>query len=203
MDPKSIVRDGYDRLGDDYRDWSATAGDATRRWFLSDVLPKIPPGADVLELGCGPGVDAIQLAAGRRYVGVDISPRMISLARARVPTCRFIEHDLAALERPKDSVDAVVSIFVFGHLPPEEHLPTLARISEWLRPNGLLCASFPSGADEDVEDDFIGVPMYFGGMGHAATLTGLEQIGFEVELAEVRNDGDDSSFLWVIARKPW
>ena len=202
MDPKSIVRNGYDRIGDGYRDWSAIAGDATRRWFLSEVFQRIPSGSDVLELGCGPGVDAIQLAAGRRYVGVDISPRMILLARARVPTGTFIECDLAALERPKDPVDAVVSIFVFGHLPPEEHLPTLARIFGWLRPGGLLCASFPSGAHEDVEDDFIGVPMYFGGIGHAPTLTGLEQIGFEVELAEVRTDGEDSSFLWVIARKP-
>jgi SAM-dependent methyltransferase len=202
MDPKAIVREGYDRLGDGYREWSTTSGDVARRWFLSESLARVPSGSDLLELGCGPGVDAIQLAAGRRYVGVDISPRMISLARARVPTGTFIEHDLAALERPKDSADAVVSIFVFGHLPPEEHLPTLARIFGWLRPDGLLCASFPLGADSDVEEDFIGVPMYFGGIGEAATLTGLHQIGFVIELAEVRDDREDSSFLWVIARKP-
>jgi SAM-dependent methyltransferase len=201
MDPKSIVRDGYDRLGDGYRDWSATAGDTARRWFLSEVLPRIPSGSDVLELGCGPGVDAVQLAAGRRYVGVDISRRMISLARARVPMGTFIEHDLATLERPKDSADAVVAIFVFGHLPPEEHLPTLARIFGWLRSDGLLCASFPLGAGHDVEEDFIGVPMYFGGIGQAATLTGLRDIGFAIELAETRDDPDES-FLWVIARKP-
>lgn len=206
MDPKAIVRAGYDHIGDGYREWSATSGDATRRWFLSEALRRIPPRSDVLELGCGPGVDAIALAAGRRYVGVDISPTMISLARARVSAGAFIEHDLASLERPQDSVDAVVSIYVFGHLPPEEHLPTLARSFGWLRAGGLLCASFPTGADREFDDDFIGVPMYFGGIGREATLSGLQEIGFSIELAEIRDDNPnarpDESFVWVIARKP-
>jgi cyclopropane fatty-acyl-phospholipid synthase-like methyltransferase len=99
-------------------------------------------------------------------------------------------------------VDAVVSLYVFGHLPPEEHLPTLARAFEWLRPGGLLCASFPTGTDRETEEDFIGVTMYFGGIGREATLAGLEEIGFSIQLSEVRDDNPDARFLWTIARKP-
>jgi SAM-dependent methyltransferase len=43
------------------------------------------PGQRILELNCGPGLDAIHLAArGIQVVACDISPKMIQLARERV-----------------------------------------------------------------------------------------------------------------------
>ena len=202
MDPKSIVRDGYDRLGDDYRIEKA---DGIRRWFLDETLARIAQGADVLELGCGPGIDAIEVAEGRRYTGVDISSTMVARAAGRVPGATLIHADLTTLDLEPSSFDAVVSLYVFGHLPPAEHRPAFARISRWLRPGGWLFASFPTGADDDVEDEWMGVPMFFGGIGREATEAALRGAGFELELCEERTDEDPAdgteSFLWVIARK--
>ncbi|MBI2517717.1 MAG: glycosyltransferase [Opitutae bacterium] len=48
----------------------------------------IPAGASVLEIGCGSGELLAHLHA-RRKVGVDLSPRQIELARARVPDAEF------------------------------------------------------------------------------------------------------------------
>src|SRR5207302_4740816 len=45
------------------------------------------PAATLLDLGCGPGTDLAWFAArypGRRYAGVDVSPRMVELARAKL-----------------------------------------------------------------------------------------------------------------------
>jgi SAM-dependent methyltransferase len=202
MDPKSIVRDGYDRLGDDYRIEKA---DGIRRWFLDETLARIAQGADVLELGCGPGIDAIELAEGRRYTGVDISSTMVARAAGRVPSATLIHADLTKLDLEPSSFDAVVSLYVFGHLPPAEHLPAFARISRWLRPGGRLFASFPTGAADDVEDEWMGVPMFFGGIGREATEAALRGAGFELELCEERTDEDPAdgteTFLWVIAHK--
>jgi len=203
-DPKRLVRDGYDRLGDAYRPVDeATATDA-RAWFLREALTRIPSGADVLELGCGPGWDAVALAEGRRYTGVDISTTMLELARVRVPSGTFVEGDLTALDLPESSFDAVVSLYVFGHIPADEHLPTYRRVASWLSPGGVLCASFPLTPGDDVEDSWLGVPMFFGGIGRDATEQGLRDAGFDLELSEVRENPDPTggieSFLWVIAR---
>ena len=53
MDPKQIVREGYDTIGSAYRPWAEAGGSETRAWFLNETLSCIPTGADVLELGCG------------------------------------------------------------------------------------------------------------------------------------------------------
>jgi len=204
IDPKRIVREGYDQIGATYRPWADASDAETRRWFLSEVLARIPGGSDVLELGCGPGVDATLLAQGRRYTGVDLSPRMIELARTNAPSGTFIEHDLVTLDRPADSFDAVVSLYVFGHIPADEHGPCIRRVFAWLRPGGVFCASFPLGSGDTVEENFIGVPMFFGGIGTQATQDGLRAAGFVLELLETRIDtaAVRSGFLWVIARKP-
>jgi SAM-dependent methyltransferase len=201
MDPKGIVRAGYDRLGERYR---TEPNDGIRRWFLDEVLARVPVGSDVLELGCGAGFDAVELADRRRYTGVDISPAMIAAAARRVPDATLIRADLTTVELEPSSFDAVVSLYVFGHLPADEHGPALERVARWLRPGGTLFASFPTGADDGV-DDWLGVPMFFGGIGRDATEEALRGAGFEIELAEERTgedpDGGEESFHWVIARR--
>jgi SAM-dependent methyltransferase len=59
----------------------------------------IPAGASVLEIGCGTGELLGRLRAARR-VGVDLSPRQIELARARVPDAEFHVQAGEALDLP-------------------------------------------------------------------------------------------------------
>jgi len=202
-DPKRIVREGYDTVGDAYR--PASAASSTRAWFLGETLARIPVGADVLELGCGPGWDAIALAESRTYTGVDVSTTMLALARERVPSGAFLEADLTSLELPEESFDAVVSLYVLGHIPAAEHRSTYRRVASWLRPGGVFCANFPLTPGDDVEADWLGVPMFFGGIGREATDQALREAGFELELAEVREnpdpEGGTEAFFWVIARR--
>jgi SAM-dependent methyltransferase len=204
-DPKHIVREGYDRLGDAYRPPTQAVATESRGWFLGEALQRIPAGADVLELGCGPGWDAIVLADGRWYTGVDLSTTMLGLARERVPSGTFLESDLTTLDMPERAFDAVVSLYVFGHVPADEHLPAYRRVASWLRHGGVFCASFPLTPGDDVEDDWLGVPMFFGGIGRDATEHALREVGFDLELSEIRENSDPlggtETFLWVIARR--
>jgi SAM-dependent methyltransferase len=202
-DAKRIVRDGYNAIGDQYRLWSDASDPSTRVWFRDAVLQRIPHRAAILELGCGPGVDAVAFAAHGSYTGVDISDTMIELSRSRVPRGTFLRSDIADLAFPRDSFDAVVSFYVFGHLPADEHALVFRRVFDWLRPDGLFCSSFPLSAGEDVEEDFIGVPMFFGGIGKEATERALVQLRSTLEMSEERVDpvAKQDGFLWVIARK--
>ena len=149
-DPKRIVAAGYDSIAETYRDW-AEADAWPRLEWLALLEAELPDGSAVLELGCGAGIDAIELAEGRRYTGVDLSETMISLARGRVPSGTFVRGDLASVAFPQAAFDAVVSLYVFGHVPASEHVPTFRRVFEWLRPGGAFCASVPSGAHDGID----------------------------------------------------
>lgn len=100
------------------------------------------PGASVLDVGCGPGrvAEAALEAGARSYVGIDLSPRMLSLASARLARFDRVElreGDFLEL-RPGGEFDVVLALGVF------EYLREPARAAAWLRSacSTVLVASF-------------------------------------------------------------
>ena len=207
VDPKRIVADGYDAIPERYFAWSDARPSATRRAWLARALELIPPGSDVLDLGCGAGVPmTIALADGRRVTGVDLSARQIALARAAVPGATFLQADMTTLDLPPASLDAVVAFYSLTHVPRVEVPALLAAIHRWLRPGGLLLASFGAhdGPDE-VEDDWLGAPMFFSHHGAKKNRALVRAAGFELLEAVVQEEPEDrhaALFLWVVARRP-
>ncbi len=189
-DPKRIIEIGYDRIGARYRPWSEDAmPNDVRGEYLGEVLARLTEDADVLELGCGSGADVVQLARGRRYVGVDLSIVQLDIARAQVPNGTFLHADLTVVEFPVESFDAVVSFLVFNHVPAGEQGRTFRRIHTWLRlrPRGFFCASLGAGTHDDmVEDDWLGVPMFFASNGREENERLLHEAGFQLERSELR-----------------
>ena len=62
------------------------AGRDAMRALMLDQLPNDLRGARVLDAGCGTGAASAALAArGAQVVGVDISPRLVAIAQARLP----------------------------------------------------------------------------------------------------------------------
>lgn len=75
----------------------------------------IPPGSSVLEIGCATG-DLLAALRPRRGVGVDLSPEMVRIAKAKHPHLEFRVGD--AEDLPLDEAfDAVVLSDLVGHLP--------------------------------------------------------------------------------------
>ena len=144
VDPRRIVADGYDAIAERYFAWSDARPSATRlRVARAGRSSGSPPGADVLDLGCGAGRadDSGPGATGRRVTGVDISVAQIELARAAVPGARFIHADMTALDLPPASLDAVVAFYSLTHVPRADLPGLLAAIHRWLRPGGVLVAT--------------------------------------------------------------
>jgi hypothetical protein len=55
-DPKRIVEHGYNAIADRYAEWARTEVTGSPAVdYLERLLALLPPGADVLELGCGNG----------------------------------------------------------------------------------------------------------------------------------------------------
>ena len=163
-DSRRIIADGYDRMGSTFAEWNAARPSEGRKWFLGEVLARLPEGSAVLELGCGPGTDAVELSAGRRYVGVDLSPVQLSIARERVPKATFVVGDLTSITFRPASFDGIVASYVFNHVPLHEVEPAFTAAFAWLRPGGLLMlAALPTMEAEDRVEEWLDVPMFFAG----------------------------------------
>jgi cyclopropane fatty-acyl-phospholipid synthase-like methyltransferase len=205
--PKQIVADGYDEIAPRYLAWSALAPSPERMRYLGRLLGLLPLGAEVLELGCGAGVPVTQALAERcRVTGVDISAEQIELAERYVPDAAFIRADMAALDFPPGSFDAVVAFYSLTHVPRAEHAGLLTRIAGWLRPDGLLLATMGAGDSPDtVEPDWLGAPMFFSHYDADTNRDLVCRAGLAIVDAEVvaeDEDGQAVEFLWVVARKP-
>lgn len=207
IDPSRVVREGYDLLDGTYREWVAAMRDGPRASFLAAVLGLIPPGTDVLEIGCGPGTDAASLAEGRRYTGIDLSRVQLEHARAAVPEGVFVEADVFEIELPATSFDVVVAIYVFGHIPAARTGELFERIATWLRPGGWLCASFGTSDDPGgIEPKWLGTAdMYFSSLAPEATDALLRSADFEIHSAETITEFEPgegpATFRWVIAQR--
>jgi SAM-dependent methyltransferase len=204
-DPKRIVEHGYDAIADRFGAWrAAIVGSPDDEW-LGDLLDRLTERAEILEVGCGQGLTARRLVdLGHRYTGVDISAEQLRHARWLVPEAEFRHGDVTKIALDADSLDAVVSLYVFGHLPRAELPGLLERIASSLRPGGYLLATFARSGAEGV-DDWLGVPMFFGSYTDPETLTLVRDAGLEIERSEVvpivEPEGE-GAFLWVLARKP-
>ncbi len=112
--------------------------------IAADVAAVVPAGAQVLEVGCGPGHLSIRLARhyGLEVTGLDLDPAMITRARANTNRPEtgdqgrpeFLVGDVAALAFPDGSFDLVVSTLSMHHWA--DPAAGLAEIGRVLRPGG-------------------------------------------------------------------
>src|SRR5256714_5994403 len=185
-DPKEIVARGYDAIAWRYAAWAGGVEAPTLEW-LRDLDRRLADGGNVLELGCGRGVPATRdLARRHRVTGVDISAVQIELARHHVPEASFVHGDALELDVAPASFDAVVALFVFGHVPIEEQSALIARIGLWLRDGGYFLGTFAAGdAGEKIDADWLGAPMFFASLGSEAYLALLRDARLEPARDEV------------------
>jgi ubiquinone/menaquinone biosynthesis C-methylase UbiE len=81
-------------------------------------LAGLKPGARVADLGCGSGVFTHLLSRqGYRAVGVDLSPKLIALGRAKYPGVEFMECDVEHLPFADESLDGILLSGLVHHLP--------------------------------------------------------------------------------------
>jgi SAM-dependent methyltransferase len=204
-DPRTqIVADGYDAMGDVFAEWrTRIVGDPRREWE-DELDSRLVDRARVLELGCGSGTPETKRLAERfRLAGVDISPRQVERARATVPAAEFICADFTDLELPASSFDAVVSFYVFNHVPRELLAPLLADIHGWLVPGGWLLTAFGRSDNPGWTGEWLGAETFFASFPPETNSRLVREAGFEIERDEVvtfEEPEGPASFQWVLAQ---
>jgi demethylmenaquinone methyltransferase/2-methoxy-6-polyprenyl-1,4-benzoquinol methylase len=110
-----------------------------RRWKQRLAhLAGVRAGERALDLACGTGDIAFEIAdRGARVVGLDITERMIQLARRRSQSrAAFLIGDMMALPFPSASFDLVTTGYGIRNVPDIE--TALAEIHRVLRPGGRM-----------------------------------------------------------------
>lgn len=107
----------------------------------------LQPGARLLDLTCGPGLYAVDLAKrGCSVVGIDFSPASIAHARQLAEKegmgsrCTFVEQNILQATFGKQEFDA--ALFIYGQLAVfarHEAQMLLEKVAHALRPGGRLC----------------------------------------------------------------
>jgi len=110
---------------------------------LAAALPHVPPGARVLDLGCGLTDLPSRLPS---YVGCDRSPEILLVQRARFPSAVFFEWDFAESDAPvglaaQGPFDVVLLLAVLEHVEKPHRL--VARAASLLGPGGRLVVTTP------------------------------------------------------------
>jgi demethylmenaquinone methyltransferase/2-methoxy-6-polyprenyl-1,4-benzoquinol methylase len=138
MNPRSAY---FDAIADKWDGWDDLVVLQRR---MSDGLAELGLGAQeiVLDVGCGTGnlTQALlaRLGDAGKVIAVDISPRMIEVARAKVRDPRVAWHVAEADRLPLEaqSCDRIVCFSVWPHFPDQDAVcRELARV---LRPGGCL-----------------------------------------------------------------
>ena len=118
--------------------------DSNERLIGSFVrLSGLPVGACVVDLGCGSGVFTNVLQRhGYRCTGVDLSPKLIAIAREKYSGIEFHVGDIEHLPFADGSFDGVLLSGVLHHLPDRSRCA--AEVFRILRPGGKFVAFDPN-----------------------------------------------------------
>jgi SAM-dependent methyltransferase len=134
--------------------WFRGQGRELRR--RAATLARLRPGEQALDVGCGTGTLALEVArrVGRAggVAGIDPSPEQIARARAKAARRHLpIAFEVGAIEQlafPDQTFDVVLSTLMMHHLPAPLKRQGLVEIARVLKPGGrLVIADFTRKQD--------------------------------------------------------
>jgi SAM-dependent methyltransferase len=204
--PTAEIAATYDALAPRWDAQFAGRPDPRSEW-VRRIERFVGPREPVAELGCATGVPVGWLLADRyRYIGVDVSRRMIERAGELLPSAAFTCADATTLRFPAESLGAVVALGLFPNVDRDRHADLLVELGRWIRPGGVFVGSLTAlDVPTRTSADWLGAgPMQWSGF-DAATNSGLlDAAGFDVLEEVVRGpeptDGDEPT-VWYLARR--
>jgi SAM-dependent methyltransferase len=182
----------YDRVAERYAEWFVNELD--EKPFDREILDRFALATKamgrVLDLGCGPGQIGRYLSErGVDVLGIDLSSKMIEIARRSNQGLSFEQGDMRALDLPDASIGGVVGFYSLIHLERTDVPAALEEIARVLVPDGSALIAVHGGEGAFHADDYFGEPVsidvtYF----ETEELLGLlENVGFRVEELQSRD----------------
>jgi len=154
-----------------------------------------------LDIGCGSNGRFFDLLLkhGFQVEGIDVSEKMIVLARQRHPNVPLHHADITTWNLPRQ-YDLISAWDSTWHLPLKKQEFVMQKICEGLTPNGVFIFT-TGGVDEPGEksDSCMGPPMYYSVLGIPKTLELLTR--FKCICRHLEYDQYPEQHLYIIAQK--
>lgn len=198
MKPVEIGR-AYDRITHLWQseDFNRENGIAQHRRAIAFVENR----RNALDVGCGCSgrfIDLLQ-AEGFTVEGVDISERMIALARQRHPEVVFHHQDICEWEA-SEKYDLITAWDSIWHVLLVQQEKVMTRLVSCLADKGVLIFSC-GGLDEASEhtDDFMGPEVYYSTLGINGFLALLMKLGCQIR--HLQYDQYPEAHAYLIVQK--
>ncbi|MFF9978410.1 class I SAM-dependent methyltransferase [Streptomyces erythrochromogenes] len=175
MSRRKSAAEVFDALGERYEElFGQVPGQIEALEWLTD---RLPAGARVLDVGSGTGRPTAETLAraGCDVTGIDVSPAMVALARARVPGARFEQADVRTYTPPTGGFDAVCSFFPLLVMDQPEVAAALDRMASWTAPGGYFVMATVPGDIRSLDIEW---------MGHEVTVSSLSTEDHLARLAD-------------------
>jgi len=201
------------------RAWEKVADQYDRRKrvtvgaLFADYMSALPPGGRALDLGSGTGMPyaGALVDEGFDVVGVDVSSRMVELARGHMPDACFVEMSMTEIGYA-DEFDGVLAVYSMLLLDPPLFRDVAGRVVRALRRGGVfyLALNEPREKEADVDREAVveimGEAMYSRGysVGEVRDVflpLGLEEAGFHREILRSEEFGVEHMVEFLF-RKP-
>lgn len=152
-DPLETTIQTYDHSATLYAD---NIWDMSLDRLLDAFVSRLPPGARVLDLGCGPGRDTDHLRArGLDAFGIDLSIGMLQEARRRV-TWEFVQGDMRHLPLNTSGLNGVWLSAALLHLPRTDAPQALEEVRRVLKRGGTMFLGVKRGEGEHWQTSKLG-----------------------------------------------
>ena len=193
-DPVEMTRQAYERGAHLYAATGLKPGTMEREMLL--FAGYLPPGARVLDVGCGPGRDLVEMKAmGFEVTGVDNSKELLAMVPEGIDT---VNADFRSIPLPDASCEGVWACASLMHLPRPEMPKALAEVRRLLRVGGHFLISIKEGVGEAMVADK-GMEGRFFTYYTSEELDGLlGEAGFGIEYSETKGvSGGASGLAWL------
>jgi SAM-dependent methyltransferase len=201
------VRAAYDAVA---RAYDARLGDELDGKPLDRALlagfVELAGAGTIADIGCGPGHVTQFLAArltarpAARHgdvTGIDLSPRMIDIARARAPELTFTVGSMLDLPAADGAFSGAVALYSIIHLSADDRALACREFARTVRPGGWLLVAFHIDSAD----------IAAGGVDHLTTFFGeaVDLDGYFIDPGDVTRDLETAGFIVMstVIRQPW
>ncbi len=148
---KEVTIESYNSTAEQY---AANVASLFLEQEANKFLSHIEKGSLILDAGCGSGRDAkIFTERGYKVVGIDLSEKLLEIARKNAPTAEFRLMDIANINFPDESFEGIWNVASLLHVPKEEVPNAVNGFYRTLKNGGLLYVKAKEGDGETFPKD--------------------------------------------------
>ncbi len=172
--------DVYDSIADSFVKQAINYSPKAQLEYFCSLVKK---GGRVLDVGCGSGRDCASFAQkGFETVGVDLSEKLLDIAKTTVPEATFLKQDIRSLSFPPNSFDGIWSCASLLHIAHKDIPRTLKSWFTVCKPQGILLIYVKKGIGEEEREEpsVIGVKRFYSLFTNELLMQYCQQIGFSI-----------------------